>query len=61
MTCAHEGFHAIRTKYDQPQGVLIYFWTCERCGARLGEAHRLAYRPTYEPNGNGQFSASQRR
>jgi hypothetical protein len=57
MTCAHDGFHAIRSTYDQPQGLLVYFWTCERCGERLGEAHREPYRPAFEPNGNIRLPA----
>jgi hypothetical protein len=35
--------------------VLIYFWTCERCGARLNEAARESYRPQFDPHGNDRF------
>jgi len=52
MTCPHDGFHGIRSRYDQRRGVLVYFWTCERCGARLGEVRRQEYRPRFDPNGN---------
>jgi hypothetical protein len=57
MSCGHQGFHAIRTKYDHQAGVLVYFWTCEDCGERLGEARRESYRPRYE-RVRGQRSAS---
>jgi hypothetical protein len=53
--CGHDGFHAIRTEYDRRNGVLVYFWACERCGARLGEARRERYRPAYDPEGNERF------
>jgi hypothetical protein len=51
MACAHDGFHAIASCYDRRQGLLIYHWTCERCGARLSEARRQPYRPAYDPYG----------
>ena len=54
--CAHNGFHAIRTKYDRRSGVLVYFWSCERCDTRLGEARREPYRPAYDPAGNERFA-----
>jgi hypothetical protein len=37
--------------------VLVYFWTCERCGARLDEARREDYRPAFDPHGNDRFLA----
>jgi hypothetical protein len=46
MCCRHDGFHAILTVYDRTQGVLVYFWVCERCGARLGRAGSRKYRPS---------------
>jgi hypothetical protein len=52
MGCTHRGFHAIRTEYDRRDAVLVYFWTCEACGERLGEAHREKYRPRFDPRGN---------
>jgi hypothetical protein len=52
MKCRHNGFHSIRSEYDQRSGVLVYLWTCEGCGERLKEAHRLKYRPRYDPRGN---------
>lgn len=48
-SCAHDGFHEIRTAYDQRRGLLVFYWTCEDCGARLGEAERAEYRPRFEP------------
>ena len=51
MACAHDDFHAIASSYDRRQGLLIYHWTCERCGARLSEARRQPYRPAYDPYG----------
>jgi hypothetical protein len=59
MTCDHDGFHAVRTSYDRRAGVLVYFWACERCGTKLHEAHREAYRPAYDPHGNDRFWLSQ--
>jgi hypothetical protein len=59
MSCPHDGFHGIRTAYDRPSGVLVFFWTCERCGARLREARRDEYRPAYDPHGNDRFLAPQ--
>lgn len=51
MACPHDGFHAIASSYDRHRGLLIYHWTCERCGARLSEARRQPYRPAYDPYG----------
>jgi hypothetical protein len=59
MGCAHDGFHAIRTSYDRRSGVLVYFWACERCGARLADARRESYRPSFDPHGNERFLTSQ--
>ena len=55
VACAHDGFHATGTSYDRRSGVLVYFWACERCGARLGDARREPYRPSYDPHGNERF------
>ena len=52
MACAHDGYHAISTDYDQRKGVLMFVWTCERCGSRLGEAGREPYKPSFNPHGN---------
>jgi hypothetical protein len=52
MRCAHDGFHAILSVYDRSGGLLLYFWICERCGARLGEAGSQEYRPSFDPRGN---------
>jgi len=57
MACPHDGFHTIHTAYDRRREVLVYFWTCERCGERLDEARREAYRPAYDPHGNDRFRA----
>jgi hypothetical protein len=58
MACRHDGFHEITTAYRQREGLLIYVWRCDRCGARLGEAGREAYRPRYDPLGNERFLAA---
>lgn len=59
--CSHDGFRGIRSAYDQGSGVLVFFWTCERCGSRLSEAHRENYRPAFDPHGNARLlSASAR-
>jgi hypothetical protein len=55
MSCSHEGFHGISSAYDRTSGVLHYFWTCERCGARLRKARSEEYRPSYDPRGNDRF------
>ena len=34
---------------------MIFFWTCERCGEKLGEARREQYTPRYDPRGNEPF------
>ena len=59
MGCSHEGFHAIGTSYDRHNGVLVYFWACEHCGVRLGEARRERYRPSYDPHGNQRYVTAQ--
>jgi hypothetical protein len=51
MDCAHKGFHGIRSTYDHQRGLLVFFWTCERCGVRLRELHREEYRPRFDPTG----------
>jgi hypothetical protein len=56
MDCAHEGFHGIRSSYDQRRGLLLFFWSCERCGTRLRELHREEYRPRFEPRGNDRHA-----
>jgi hypothetical protein len=58
MTCRHQGFRAVSSSYDRTRGLLVYFWTCERCGARLNEAGRTEYRPRFDPQGNQRFLAS---
>jgi hypothetical protein len=55
MACAHDGYHGIRTAYDRRRGLLFFHWTCERCGARLSEARREQYRPSFDPRGNETF------
>jgi hypothetical protein len=52
MSCSHHGFRGINTSYDRRRAVLVYFWTCERCGERLGEARREEYRPAFDPQGH---------
>jgi hypothetical protein len=60
MSCRHDGFHTIGSQYDLRSGVLIYVWTCERCGERLKEAQRLKYRPSFDPHGNKRHLALSR-
>jgi hypothetical protein len=55
MECAHDGFHGIRSSYDQQRGLLLYFWTCERCGKQLKECRREEYRPSFDPRGNDRY------
>jgi hypothetical protein len=55
MDCAHDGYHALRSSYDRREGVLVFFWTCESCGARLREASREEYRPQFDPRGNDPY------
>ena len=57
MDCAHEGFHGIRSSYDPRRGLLLFFWSCERCGTRLRELHREEYRPRFEPRGNDRHAS----
>jgi hypothetical protein len=59
MACPHDGFHDIRTAYDRRRGLLVFHWTCERCGARLSEARREPYRPSFDPRGNERFLGAQ--
>ena len=62
MECRHEGYHSITSRYDRRRGVLIFFWVCEQCGCRLGEAGRENYRPTFNPHPSGEsdFAAGNR-
>ena len=55
MACAHDSYRTIDSHYDLGRGVLVYYWRCEGCGARLGEATRLDYRPSFDPRGNEKF------
>lgn len=57
MNCAHDGFHSIHSAYDHLSGVLVFFWSCEHCGARLDELYREAYRPRFDPLGNERYAA----
>jgi hypothetical protein len=59
MACRHNGFHDIRTAYDRRSGVLVFHWTCERCGELLTEARREPYRPAFDPRGNDPFVSQQ--
>ena len=57
MECQHDGYHAIETSYDRRRGVLIFVWTCEQCGTRLGEVGRQKYRPAFkESHGNAKLA-----
>jgi hypothetical protein len=55
MTCEHQGFRAVSSSYDRDRGLLVFFWTCERCGTRLHEAGRAEYTPRFDPRGNDPF------
>jgi hypothetical protein len=61
MSCPHDGFRGIGTKYDRRRSVLVYFWTCERCGERLDEARREEYRPAFDPTGHSRIQPSSTR
>ena len=58
MRCRHEGFHQVRAKYDRDLRMLIFVWTCETCGTRLGEFRREAYRPHFDRRGNQRAEAA---
>jgi hypothetical protein len=60
MACPHDGFHGIRSAYDRRRELLVYFWTCERCGTRLGEVRREPYRPRFDPKGNDRYVSAVR-
>jgi hypothetical protein len=60
MGCSHDGYHTIRSSYDRASGVLVYLWTCERCGRSLREARRVDYRPSFDPRGNDNYPALSR-
>ena len=49
MPCSHRGFRDISSTYDLHRQVLVFFWSCERCGKHMGEAGRTRYQPRYEP------------
>ena len=55
MFCRHAGYHTIQGTYERSTGTLVYLWTCESCGKRLGEAARHEYRPQFDPHGNERF------
>ena len=59
MHCAHDGFHTFHSHYNRRDGVLVYFWTCERCDERLDEAWRQEYRPSFDPHGNDAYLTRQ--
>jgi hypothetical protein len=61
MVCTHDGYHSIQTMYDRRDGELVFFWTCERCGARLSEAKRVEYRPAFHPGANRPTFATDER
>jgi hypothetical protein len=52
MACAHDSYRTIDSRYDLRRGLLVYYWRCESCGARLDEAKRLEYRPSFDPRGH---------
>jgi hypothetical protein len=58
--CRHDGYHDIHTVYDRDTGLLVYFWTCDECGERLGQVRREDYRPRFDPQGNEPFQVAAR-
>jgi hypothetical protein len=50
MDCGHDTYRAIDSSYDHGLGLLVYYWRCEDCGIRLGEAGRMEYRPEFSPH-----------
>jgi hypothetical protein len=60
MACEHDGFHGIRSSYDHQLGLLVFFWTCERCGVRLREVRREEYRPHFDPRGTDRSLTASR-
>ena len=52
MACSHDAYRSISTSYDRARGLLVYFWTCDRCGAYLKELRRRDYEPRFERHGN---------
>ena len=48
IACFHDTYRSITTSYDVVQRVLVYYWTCERCGAHLSELRRRSYEPRYK-------------
>ena len=55
VACSHDGLHSIQSRYDRRAGVLVFHWTCDRCGAPLGEFRRKAYRPDFHAGGYERF------
>jgi hypothetical protein len=55
VKCGHNEYRSFESSYDHRRGVLVFFWRCERCGARLQEARRMSYHPQYDPGGNDRF------
>jgi hypothetical protein len=55
MSCEHNGFHSIAATYDRRRGVLVYSWSCDSCGTRLGEVGRAPYKPSFDPRGNARY------
>jgi len=55
LRCAHDEFHTVRSAYDHGRALLVFYWACERCGARLHEIGREEYSPRFDPRGNEKF------
>jgi hypothetical protein len=58
--CGHDGFHDICSVYDRVRGLLLFYWSCEDCGKRLGEALRAEYRPQFERRVDDRDAATTR-
>jgi hypothetical protein len=53
MNCGHDSYRTIDSSYDRRRAVLVFYWRCERCSTRLGEAGRVSYRPQFQPHSDG--------
>jgi hypothetical protein len=56
MSCGHDSFRTIDSSYDRRRELLVFYWRCEHCGTRLGEAGRVDYRPEFHPHAGDSIS-----
>jgi hypothetical protein len=59
VACTHDTYRSISTSYDRERRMLVYFWTCDQCGAYLKELRRREYEPRYEPRYQPQGNGAQ--